>query len=82
MITLKIKLNPDKRLTIYCEHCYRPGGDDTLTFCFHVQLPQLSLLCRMEAEQCPHVVVADIDTKTYNAKQTVKVSLVSIRANK
>ena len=33
----------------------------------------------MEAKQCPHVVVADIDTSPYDEKQTVKVSLVRFR---
>ena len=35
------------------------------------------LFSRMEAKQCPHVVVADIDTSSYYAKQTVKVSQVT-----
>ncbi len=37
----------------------------------------LTIFFRVEAKQCPAIVVADIDTRVFHDKQTVKVQRVS-----
>ena len=40
-------------------------------------LNYLFIISRLEAKQCPGIVVADIDTSAFTGKQTIKVSSVS-----